>query len=63
MNPTWGQNFHSNVPFQGRIPNQPTPVGYSTQNLPQMNLSGLSNYLQTVDGPNGIPFGLPPQNY
>jgi hypothetical protein len=23
MNPTWGQNFQSNVPFQGNIPNKP----------------------------------------
>jgi hypothetical protein len=59
MNPTWGQNFQSNVPFQGNIPNQPNP----NQNPPQPNLSGLSNYLQTAYGPTGIPTGLPPQNY
>jgi hypothetical protein len=63
MNPTWGQNFQSNGPFQGSLPNQPTPVGYSTQNPPQLNLSGLSNYLQTAYGTTGIPMGLPPQNY
>jgi hypothetical protein len=56
MNPTWGQNFQSNVPFQGNIPN-------INQNPPQPNLSGLSNYLQTAYGPTGIPTGLPPQNY
>jgi hypothetical protein len=48
MNPTWGQNFQSNVPFQGNIPN-------INQNPPQLNLSGLSNYLQTAYGPTGIP--------
>jgi hypothetical protein len=63
LNPTWGQNFQSNVPFQGNIPNQPNPVGYMPQNPPQPNLSGLSNYLQTAYGPTGIPTGLPPQNY
>jgi hypothetical protein len=63
LNPTWGQNFQSNVPFQGNIPNQPNPVGYLPQNPPQLNLSGLSNYLQTAYGPTGIPMGLPPQNY
>jgi hypothetical protein len=56
MNPTWGQNFRSNVPFQGNIPNL-------NQNPPQLNLSGLSNYLQITYGPTGIPMKLPPQNY
>jgi hypothetical protein len=63
MNPTRGQNFHSNVPFQGNIPNQPNPGGFLTQNPPQSNLLGLSNYLQTTYGPTGIPMGLPPQKY
>jgi hypothetical protein len=63
MNPTWGQNFQSNSPFQGTLPNQPTHVGYSTQNPPPPNFSRLSNYLQTAYGPTGIPTGLPPQNY
>jgi hypothetical protein len=63
LNPTWGQNFQSNVPFQGNIPNQPNPMGYLPQNPPQMNLSGLFNYLQTADGPTGLPMGIPPQNY
>jgi hypothetical protein len=59
MNPTWGQNFQSNAPFQGILPNHPTLVSYSTQNPP----SGLYNYLQTAYGPIGIPTGLPPQKY
>jgi hypothetical protein len=63
LNPTWGQNFQSNVPFQGNISNQPNPMGYMPQNPPQPNLSALSNYLQTTYGPTGIPMGLPPQNY
>jgi hypothetical protein len=33
------------------------------QNPPQLNLSGLSNYLQNTYGPTGIPMWLPPQNY
>jgi hypothetical protein len=37
-NPTWGQNFQSNAPFQGSLPNKPTHVGYSTQNPPPSNL-------------------------
>jgi hypothetical protein len=45
MNPTLGQNLQSNAPFQGGLPNQPNHVGYSTQNPPPPNLSGLSNYL------------------
>jgi hypothetical protein len=32
-------------------------------NPPQLNLSGLYNYLQTAYGPTGIPTRLPPQNY
>jgi hypothetical protein len=63
MNPTWGHGFQSNAPFQGRFSNQPTHVGYLTQNPPPQNLSGLSNYLQTSYGPTGIPTRLPPQNY
>jgi hypothetical protein len=39
------------------------PIGYFPQNPPQLNLSGLSNYLQTAYGPTGIHMGLPPQNY
>jgi hypothetical protein len=54
MNPTLGQNFQSNDPFQGILPNQSTCVGYSTQNPPPSNLSGLSNYLHTDYGPTGI---------
>jgi hypothetical protein len=60
MNPTWGQNFQSNVPFQGNVPNQLNLVGYFPQNPPQPNLSGLSNYLQIAYGPIGIPTRLPP---
>jgi hypothetical protein len=45
MNPTWGQNFQSNAHFQGRIPNQPTHVVYSTQNYPTPNFMGVFNYL------------------
>jgi len=45
LNPTWGQKFQSNVPFQGNIPNQSNPMGYMPQNPPQPNLSGLSNYM------------------
>ena len=56
MNPTWGQNFQSIVPFQGNIHNM-------NQNPPQLNLSRLSNYLQTSYGPTSIPTRLPPQNY
>jgi hypothetical protein len=63
MNPTWGQHFLSNAPFQGSIPNQPTPIVYSTQNPPQPNFSGLSKYLHIAYGPTGIPTGLPPENY
>jgi hypothetical protein len=63
LNPTWAQNFQSNVPFQGNIPNQPNPVGYMPQNTPQPIMSGLSNYLQTAYGPTGIPMGISPQNY
>jgi hypothetical protein len=63
MNPTWGQGFQSNDPFQGNIPNQPAHVGYVTQNLPPPNLIGPSIYLQTTYGPIGIPTVLPPQNY
>jgi hypothetical protein len=63
MNPTWGQNFQSNAPFQGRLPNQPTHVGYLTQNPPPLNFPGLYNYLQTSYGPTDIPTRLPPQNY
>jgi hypothetical protein len=63
MNPTWGPNFQSNVPFQGNIPTQPNPMGYLSQNTPQPNLSGLSNYFQTSYGPTGIPTRLPPQKY
>jgi hypothetical protein len=48
MNPTWGQNFQYNTPFQGRLPNQ---------NPPQLNLSGLSNYLQTSYGPTWYTYG------
>jgi hypothetical protein len=63
LNPTWGQSIQSSVPFQGNIPNQPNLAGYTPQNPPQLNLSGLSNYLQIAYGPTGIPKGLPPQNY
>jgi hypothetical protein len=63
MNPTWGQNFQSNTPFQGILPNQPTHVGYSTQNPSPPNFLALSNYLQTAHSPIGIPTGLPPQKY
>jgi hypothetical protein len=45
LNPTWGQKFQSNVPFQGNIPNKPNPMGYLPQNPPKPSLSGLSNYL------------------
>jgi hypothetical protein len=55
MNPTWGQGFQSNAPSQGILPNQPTQVGYLTQNPPPLNLTGPSNYLQTAYGPTGIP--------
>ena len=60
LNPTWRQNFQSNVPFQGDIPNQPNPMGYMPQNPPQPNLSELSNYLQTAYGPTDIPTECPP---
>jgi hypothetical protein len=63
VNPTWGQDFQSNAPFQGDLPNQQDNVGYLTQNPFQLNLTGLCNYLQTTYGPTGIPTGLPPQNY
>jgi hypothetical protein len=63
MNPTWGQYFQSNASFQGSIPNQPTHVGYLTQNPPPWNLTGPSNYPQTTYDPTSIPTGLPPQNY
>jgi hypothetical protein len=63
LNPAWGLNVQSSVPFQGNISNQPNPMGYMPPNPPQPNLSGLSNYLQTAYGPTGIPTGLPPQNY
>jgi hypothetical protein len=56
MNPAWGQNFESNVPFQGNIPN-------INQNCSQPNILGLSNYLQTSYGPTDIPTRLPPQSY
>jgi hypothetical protein len=45
------------------IPNQPTHVGYLTQNPSQLNLTRPSNYLQTAYGPSSIPTRLPPQNY
>jgi hypothetical protein len=38
-------------------------MGYFRQNLPQPNISGLSNYMQTAYGPTGIPMEIPPQNY
>jgi hypothetical protein len=63
MNPTWGQNFQSNAPFQGSLTNQPIHVGYSTQNPPPWNFIGLSNYPQTSYVPTGKPIALPPQNY
>jgi hypothetical protein len=63
MNPTCGQNFQSNVHFQGKILNQPNLVVYLNQNPPQPNLLGLSNYLHTAYGPTGLPTGLPPQKY
>jgi hypothetical protein len=63
MNPTWGKHFLSNAPFQGSVPNQPTPIVYSTQNPPQPNFSGLSKYLHIAYGPTGIPTKQPPQNY
>ena len=63
VNPTWGQDFQSNSPFPGDLPNQQDNVGYFTQNPLQLNLTGLCNYLQTTYGPTGIPTGLPPQNY
>jgi hypothetical protein len=63
MNPTWGQGFKYNAPSQGSLPNQPTQVGYLTQNPPTPNLIGPSNYLQTAYDPTGIPTGPPPQNY
>jgi hypothetical protein len=63
MNPTWGQGFQSNTPSQGNLPNQPTQVGYSTQNPPPLNLTRPPNYIQTSFGPTGIPTGLPPQKY
>jgi hypothetical protein len=63
LNPTWGQKFQSNVPFQGNTYNQPNPVGYLPQNPPQLNLSGLSNYLQTFYGLTRIPMVLPPHTY
>jgi hypothetical protein len=63
MNPIWGQNFQSNSPFQWSLLNQPTLVGYSTQNPPQPNFLVLYNYLQTAYGPIGISTVLPPQNY
>ena len=63
MNPTWGQDFQSNAPFQGSIQNKPKNVVYLTQNPSQPNLTGPSNYLQISYGPTGIPIGLPPQNY
>jgi hypothetical protein len=63
MNPTWGQGFHSNAPSQGSLPNQPTQVGYLTQNPPPSNLTGPYNYIYTSYGPTSIPTGLPPQNY
>jgi hypothetical protein len=62
-NITLGKKFQSNVPFQGNIPNQPNHVGYFPQNTPQLNLSGLSNYLETAYGPTSIHTGLPLQNY
>jgi hypothetical protein len=34
VNPTWGQAFQSNAPFQVGMTNQPTKVGYLTQNPP-----------------------------
>jgi hypothetical protein len=45
------------------MPNQPTNVGYLTQNHPQPNLIRPSNYLQTAYSPTGISTGLPLQNY
>jgi hypothetical protein len=63
INPTWGQYFQSNAPFQGSIPDQPTNVGYLNHNPPQLNLTGPYNYLQNSYGPNGIPMSLSPQNY
>jgi hypothetical protein len=63
MNPSWGQNFQYNVPFQGSLPNQPTLVGYLTQNPPPPNFTGLANYLHTSYGPTSIPTRLPPQKY
>jgi hypothetical protein len=39
MNPTWGQGFQYNAPSQGSLPNQPTQVGYLTQNPPPPNLT------------------------
>jgi hypothetical protein len=63
MNPTWGQDFQSNDPSQGILPNQPTQVDYLTQNPPPLNLTEPSNYLQTAYGPTGIPTRLPTQNY
>jgi hypothetical protein len=63
VNPTWGQYFQYNAPFQSGIPNQPKNVGYLTQNPPPPNLTGPSNYLQTSHGPNIIPMRLSPQSY
>jgi hypothetical protein len=60
LKPTWGQNFQSNAPFQGNIPNQPNPVGYLPQNPPQHNFSGLSNYLQNDYSPTSISIELSP---
>ena len=63
INPTSGQAFQYNAPFQGGILNQPTNFGYLAQKPPPLNLIGPSNYLQTAYGPTGIPTRLPPQNY
>jgi hypothetical protein len=63
VNPTWGQDFQSNAPFQGGMQNQHDNVGYLTQNLPQLNLNGPSNYLQMAYGPIGIPTILHPRIY
>jgi hypothetical protein len=34
LNHTWGLNVHSSVPLQGKISNQPNPMGYMPPNPP-----------------------------
>jgi hypothetical protein len=63
VNPTWGQAFQSNSPFQGGMANQQANVGYLAQNPPQPNLTRPSNYFQMAYGPTGMPTILPPQIY